>query len=99
MEQYRREIKSTSDFNKIRKVLAESDLVTLATFGTKGQSYILSGRESVPSFDQNAYVAEVSRRQIGMLNSNSVRLFLPYSDITQKLSPKINGVLNKYSKV
>ena len=95
MEQYRWGIESKGDLNKVRKILVESNLVTLAAFGTKGQSYILSGRESVPSFDQNAYAVEVSRRQIGMLNSNGVRLPYPPSDeIMDKLYNLIGETLD-----
>lgn len=93
MEQYRNDIKSKGEFNKVRKVLVDSGLVTLVDFGLKGQAYILSGRESLPTENVDQYMEQVIQRQIGTINSNSVRLFLPYSDITQKLSPKINRVL------
>ncbi len=88
------EIKSKGDFNRVRTVLAESGLVTLAAYAPRGQSYILSGNDSMPSFNPDAYVDEVIKRKIGMLNSNSVNLCLPSNDDMAKIYNKITRILN-----
>lgn len=96
MEQYRREIKSKGDFNRVRKVLSDSGLVTLVPYSAKGSSYILIGKEPIkPTQNADEYLVEISRRQMGMFSSNSVRMPMPprndffaklYNDITKTLS-------------
>ena len=96
-DNYRAEIKTQAQFNRIRSALNTLDSIRLAVFGTKGQSYILSGHEEVKYNNADEYVDEINKRKIGTLNSNSVRVSTS-SNICEMIKETVEAALSGKSK-
>ena len=96
-DSYRAEIRTQAQFNRIKAALNTLDSIRLAVFGTKGQSYILSGHEEIESHNTDEYIDEVKRRLIGYLNSNAVRLSTS-SDICKRVKETVESALSGKSR-
>jgi hypothetical protein len=92
-EMYERRQLSMSQFRAVRTALANFDRVMLVPYGAKGQSYIIRGREPLPS-NLDARADELGKRLVGYLGSKYVRFYPRFdSEVVDNLALVIDRAL------